>query len=222
MVTVSDDMVAVEADLVAGRVSCSGCGDRLRRWGWARVRLIREGFGDRCRWRRYRPRRARCAGCGATHVLLGVSLAARRADPVVVIAAALEAKVAGGQGHRPIAARLGRPVTTVRGWLRGFAAAAGAITEVVMALVLRDAPDAAAVWPSPSQHTPARALGALGAYAETVGQRLRLRLGVGALTWASAGIAVTGGWLFSAAWWAGRGQHEPALTPASAGAGGSR
>ncbi len=47
----------------------------------------------------------------------------RRADAVSVIGAALEAR-ASGVGHRSIAAVLGRPATTVRGWLRRFAARA--------------------------------------------------------------------------------------------------
>lgn len=47
----------------------------------------------------------------------------RRADAVAVIGAAVEAK-ASGSGHRSIAAGLGRPVWTVRGWLRRFAARA--------------------------------------------------------------------------------------------------
>lgn len=66
-----------------------------------------------------RRRRARCAACRVTHVLLGVSCLLRRADAVEVIGAAVGAK-ASGVGHRPIAARLGRPVSTVRGWLRAF------------------------------------------------------------------------------------------------------
>ncbi len=49
----------------------------------------------------------------------------RRADSAVVIGAALVAK-AGGAGHRSIAAVLGRPVSTVRGWLRRFTARAEA------------------------------------------------------------------------------------------------
>ena len=50
----------------------------------------------------------------------------RRRDEVVVIGAAIEAKVA-GRGHRPIAAWLGVPKDTVRGWLRRFAADSEAI-----------------------------------------------------------------------------------------------
>ncbi|WP_228759933.1 hypothetical protein [Pseudactinotalea sp. HY158] len=66
---------------------------------------------------RHRPRRARCISCGATHVLLAQLWLSRRADAGAVIGAALEAKAA-GSGHRPIAAALGRPASTVRGWLR--------------------------------------------------------------------------------------------------------
>jgi hypothetical protein len=56
-------------------------------------------------------------------VLLPVPLLSRRADTAQVIGAALEAKAA-GRGHRPIAAELGRPPSTVRGWLRAFTARA--------------------------------------------------------------------------------------------------
>jgi hypothetical protein len=52
----------------------------------------------------------------------------RRRDGVEVIGAALAAK-AKGQGHRKIAARLGRLASTVRGWLRSFAVVASAIRE---------------------------------------------------------------------------------------------
>ena len=50
-------------------------------------------------------------------------LVVRRADSAVVIRAALVAKAAGA-GNRPIAAALGRPVSTERGWLRRFTALA--------------------------------------------------------------------------------------------------
>jgi hypothetical protein len=70
-----------------------------------------------------RPRRTRCSSCRVSHVLLPVFALVRRADLVEVIGAALSAKAAGA-GARPIAAGLGRPVETVRGWLRRFAARA--------------------------------------------------------------------------------------------------
>jgi hypothetical protein len=63
------------------------------------------------------PRRARCAGCGRTQVLLPAALSARRADTLEVIGTALAAKAA-GSGYRTIATQLGRPLSTVRRWLR--------------------------------------------------------------------------------------------------------
>ena len=50
----------------------------------------------------------------------------RRRDAVEVVGAALTAK-ARGDGYRRIAAGLARPASTVRGWLRRFAAMAGAL-----------------------------------------------------------------------------------------------
>jgi hypothetical protein len=54
-----------------------------------------------------------------THVLLAEVCLLRRQDEVEVIGRAIEAHV-GGEGHRPIASRLGVPTGTVRGWLRRF------------------------------------------------------------------------------------------------------
>lgn len=61
-------------------------------------------------------------------MLLSEDGLARRRDAVVDIGAALEAK-AGGSGHLQIAAGLGVPATTVRGWLRRFAQMAGDVRE---------------------------------------------------------------------------------------------
>jgi len=101
-------------ELAAGRLACPGCGGRLRPWGHARARPVRHRDGQRF-W--VRPRRACCAGCGATQVLLAAVVLPRRADRVEVVGAALLA-AADGLGHRPIAAALGLPPDTVRGWLR--------------------------------------------------------------------------------------------------------
>ena len=158
--------------------------------------------------RMHRPRRGRCSGCRVTHVLLHVLLAARRADTAEVIAAAVEAKVAAGSGHRKIAASLGRPATMVRGWLRAFAACADRIVERFTALVLRDAPDAVAVWPAPTDSGPRAALSALLAYAAALGRRFGT---VGTMTWVRPGIAASNGRLFCASFWAATVQHEPAL-----------
>jgi hypothetical protein len=69
-----------------------------------------------------------------THVLLSVACLWRRADASEVIGAALRWKAAGA-GHRPIAVRLGRPVTTVRGWLRAFARNAETVRSVVTSVL---------------------------------------------------------------------------------------
>lgn len=128
MVIVGRDVVEVERRLRAGELVC-GCGGGLTPWGHARQRLIR-GVGV------LRPRRARCSVCQVTHVLLAVSLLLRRADGVEVIGAALRMK-AGGVGHRPIAALLGRPTSTVRGWLRAFARNAEVVRSLLAALLVQ-------------------------------------------------------------------------------------
>ena len=107
-------LVQSEAALLAGEISCQGCPGRLRPHGHARARTVR-GLGDTRL--SVRPRRARCAGCGRTQVLLPAALSVRRADTVEVIGTALAAKAA-GSGHRTIATLLGRPASTVRRWLR--------------------------------------------------------------------------------------------------------
>jgi hypothetical protein len=113
-ITVNPDVL--EADLAAGRLCCPGCERPLARWGFAREREVRMLDGVRC----LRPRRARCGRCETTHVLLDACSVPRRRDGAEVIGQALVAKVQ-GDGHRRIAMRLGRPPSTVRGWLRAAA-----------------------------------------------------------------------------------------------------
>jgi len=119
MTTVSPDPVRVESELAAGTLPCPSCGGRLAPWGWARQRPVGRG-GDR---RRVRPRRSICRGCRVTHVLLPVSMLARRGDFAAAIGRALELKAA-GLGQRPIAAMVGAARSTVRGWLSRFASVA--------------------------------------------------------------------------------------------------
>ena len=118
MLMVEPDPARVERALVAGELVCPRCAGVLRPWGGTR-RWLREGGVAR----RVRVRRSRCRGCRVTHVLLPVRALARRLDLAEVIGRALLAKAA-GQGHRAVAAGLGLPPTTVRGWLRRFAARA--------------------------------------------------------------------------------------------------
>lgn len=136
VVTVGDSVVGVEAALVAGQLACPGCGAVLAPWGWARARVVRS-VGSAIR---LRPRRGRCVACGASHVLLPVSLLVRRADAVEVVGAGLVMKAA-GFGWRRVAERLGRPGATVRGWLRRFAARAEAVRGLFTALLVTLAPD---------------------------------------------------------------------------------
>ena len=144
VLTVGSDPAGVEMKLSSARLRCPHCGDRLAPWGHGRVRSVRrEGP---LRWR-LRPRRARCSGCGSTHILLPVDCLLRRADTVEVIGAALLAAGA-GWGHRHIAELVERAASTVRGWLRRFAARAGPVREgfTALAVALEPAP----VMPGPT------------------------------------------------------------------------
>jgi hypothetical protein len=180
-ITVSPDVL--EADLAAGRLCCPVCDRPLSRWGFAREREVR--MLDR--GRRLRPRRARCGACETTHVLLDACSVPRRRDGAEVIGEALVAK-AQGDGHRRIAARLGRPPSTVRGWLRAAARRA----ELLGTAALRwlRALDASAGPPRPASSPLADAVEALGSAV----RECRLRLGIRAGPWELV-VALTGGLL---------------------------
>ncbi|MFF3404490.1 hypothetical protein ACFYW6_39655 [Streptomyces sp. NPDC002659] len=136
MLTVDADVARTEERLAGGELACPDCDDRLEPWGWARSRVLRSRAGPVT----VRPRRARCAGCGVSHVLLPVFALVRRADMAEVIGAALTRK-AMGAGARPIAVELGRPWETVRGWLRRFDRRAGEIRSRFTALLVGLDPD---------------------------------------------------------------------------------
>src|SRR5215471_4521075 len=67
VLTVSGDEGVVERQLAGGELSCPSCGGVLGCWGRARQRRVRVLEGPAVG---LVPRRARCRGCGATHVLL--------------------------------------------------------------------------------------------------------------------------------------------------------
>jgi len=125
MLTVGNSQAVVEELLGNGLLSCPGCGGRLRGWGHASRRPV---FTAGRVAVAVRPRRARCAGCGVTHVLLPAWLLARRCDGTAVIGDML-ARAARGQGFRGIAAASGVPEGTVRGRLRRFRSSAGRVRE---------------------------------------------------------------------------------------------
>jgi len=118
------DTAAVETDLIGGRLGCPDCTSGLRPWGHGVEREVRL-LG---RIERRRLRRSICRTCTTTHVLIPEDTLLRRRDGVEVVGAALTAK-ARGDGHRRIAEDLGRPASTVRGWLRRFAAMADELRE---------------------------------------------------------------------------------------------
>jgi hypothetical protein len=127
-----------------------------------------------------------------THVLLAVSCLLRRADGVEVIGSALLAK-ATGVGHRPIAERLDRPVSTVRGWLRGFAGNAEAVRSVFTALLVALDPLTGPLPVHPS--VVADAVEVVGVCAGAARRRLGV---VGAVSPWELASAVTGGRLLAA------------------------
>ncbi|MGH9088630.1 MAG: helix-turn-helix domain-containing protein [Acidimicrobiales bacterium] len=90
---------------------------------------------------------------------------ARRRDAVAVIGAGLVAK-ANGAGHRRIAEALGRPASTVRGWLRRFAQMAQFLREHFTRWAHALSPGHGPVAPSASTFDDAvEAAGVLGAVA---------------------------------------------------------
>ena len=124
MLIVLSDPDLVERELLGGHLICPRCEGELRPWGHARRRVLRTATGNEV----LRPRRARCANCHSTSVLLADICLCRRVDEVAVIGMALLEK-ATGAGHRTIAARLARPKETVRGWLRRFSSRVVALRE---------------------------------------------------------------------------------------------
>jgi hypothetical protein len=104
----------VAAAITSGTLRCP-CSGRLRRWGYARSRWVR----DRRHRGRLRPHRGRCLGCRRTHVILPDWVLLRRFDRVEVIGGALTAS-ASGRSFRSISGELALPPTTVRDWIRRF------------------------------------------------------------------------------------------------------
>jgi hypothetical protein len=165
MFTVGTDALEVERKLQDGRLACPLCQGRLAPWSHARPRIV---FGEGAlRWR-LRPRRARCAGCGVTHVLLPVNMLVRRRDEIGVIGAALH--LAGeGVSCRVIAESLGRPVGLVRGWVRRLVSRAEQVRVVFTVLQVALDPDPPPIEPASS--SVAEAVHAIVAAAVAAGAR---------------------------------------------------
>jgi len=93
---------------------CPRCQGVLRPFGTGRTRTVRGVGADTLT---VTPRRARCRDCSATLILLPTELVLRRADSTEAIGYALAAK-SRCDGYRSVAARFGRPESTVRRRLR--------------------------------------------------------------------------------------------------------
>jgi len=115
VIIVRDEELAQQA-LTAGTLACphAGCEGMVYRDGLARARRVRTRAGGE---RELRPQRVACRRCGRVNVVLPAWCVPGRSDDAETIGAALLA-AARGRGHRWIAARLQRPASTVRGWLR--------------------------------------------------------------------------------------------------------
>jgi hypothetical protein len=193
VVTVEVDSGEVERRLARGELVCPGCEGRLAGWGWARTRQVRDLEGLTV----LSPRRARCVGCGATHVLLPVTALLRRADTALVIVSALVMAATQGVGFRRIAQELARPAETARGWLRRFA---GRVEEVrsVFTVWLR-ALQADPVMPGPAGGGFADAVVSITAVADAAARRF----GLPVVSAAQVAVTISGARLLSPGWPAG-------------------
>jgi hypothetical protein len=82
-------------------------------------------------------RRCRCSRCRRSHALLPDFLLERRVDQVQVIGHALALGITRGLGMRPVAERLGIPLTTARDWRRRFRVNAVRLAIVLVAVAVR-------------------------------------------------------------------------------------
>ena len=194
MLTVEGCAESVERRLAAGELCCPCCAGVLGGWGHARERVLRGPGG---RLRRLRPRRARCRSCRVTHVLLAVFALVRRADTAAVIGAALAAAARGG-GFRSVAAGLGLPPSTVRGWLRRFCGRAGPVRVFFTALAAAAGPDP--VMPAAASSPVADAVAAIAGAALAVRARWPQ---LGEVPVWQAAVAASGGMLLAPGWPAG-------------------
>ncbi|MGH9057983.1 MAG: hypothetical protein ACRDZY_00475 [Acidimicrobiales bacterium] len=122
MMMVEPDADRVEAVLISGSYGCPACGvGRLRPWGFARRRAMRDRGKEGVV---LRPRRGRCASCLVTHVLLPTLVLLRRRDLAEVIGQALVERFVGAKSRAEVAERAGVHTDTARGWWRRFSSRA--------------------------------------------------------------------------------------------------
>ncbi len=153
--------------LGSGELACpaSSCSGRLRPWGHARPRRVRRLGGARV-W--LTPARARCGHCRASHVCLPGWAAPRRGVDIATIATGLAGRLR-GQSHRRIAADLGVPPDTVRGWLRRLTFRDDALRGHALEHLAALEPDA--TWLAPAGSALADALASLAAAVQATRRR---------------------------------------------------
>jgi hypothetical protein len=118
----------------------------------------------------------------------------RRVDLAEVIGAALAATAA-GKGARPIAAAIGRPADTVRGWLRRFGSRAGLVRAFFTRL-----PVEVGVDPVPHAQGPSALADAVAAVAGAAAAAASRWPGIGEVTPWRLACAASGGRLLSPGW----------------------
>ncbi len=121
-----DAYAAAGRGIETPRLACPPCGGPTQRW-YGYLRHVRDDR-DRLIW----VPRVRCTVCGVTQALLPSFVLPGCWDAVAHVGRAAEL-AAEGTGHRPIAALLARPETTVRGWLRRLRSSATTLTRVLLA-----------------------------------------------------------------------------------------
>lgn len=195
--TVRGSVESVEARLCSGVLRC-WCGGTLRGWGHARPRQVVSFAGVLVT----RPRRARCSGCGRTHVLLSSQLLSRRKYAASVIFTGLALRAAGLK----VAAVAGRlrlpspgggwwsvPASTAGSWLVRFAARAGQLRQLFTGVLPLADPQARPVEPAGSPACDALAV------LEAVTAGLRSRFGLDKLAAHEVAAHLTGGMLLAPA-----------------------
>ena len=196
MLTVNGDRDVVERQLGSGELACPSCGGVLGGWGNAVTRPVRlaDGGGELVT-----PRRSRCRGCRATHVLLPADLWSQRrygaAVIMTVLVLAAQAAAAGRAAARPWLRVPGRrrqvPASTARSWRSRFSSRASVLREQLAGLLPRVSQEEAAR-PLAAGSPAGDCLAAL----EAVTRGLRDRLGMAGLAPHEAAAHLSGAlWL---------------------------
>jgi transposase-like protein len=161
--------VALGQQIEVGEQACPECGQRLGGWGgyWRWLR----GPGSERLW----IRRCRCSRCRRSHALLPDFVLERRLDEVRVIGQALVLSITSGLGMRPVAERLGVPMTTARDWRRRFRVNAVGLATLLVALAVGLDPAPVLLSGTDHEHAALEALGASWQRARTrFGERIPL------------------------------------------------